>query len=219
MQKVLNVNPALRVPLPSPRLETRPPSHGQVYRFAASDDGTSCDVRVHDVLVGRAPEAEASASSSLTGGTAPSTICSAIPSWKPEHWHIDNLHHNVDHVPRFGIADHVLQTLRDWHIDVLFDAPSHLHCRVNRGSRAISAAMNGSCHGQAHRQLLTAPVASQTSHASTLCCRSNVTTSHGPGVRRFKRATWSSCTRPSCLQRASKKRLHAGSWLKDVHTV
>ena len=51
MQKVLNVNPALRVPLPSPRLETRPPSHGQVYRFAASDDGTSCDVRVHDVLV------------------------------------------------------------------------------------------------------------------------------------------------------------------------
>ena len=141
----------------------------------------------------------------MTGGTAPSTICSAIPSWKPEHWHIDNLHHNVDHVPRFGIADHLLQTLRDWHIDVLFDAPSHLHCRVNRGSRAISAAMNGSCHGQAHRQLLTAPVASQTSHASTLCCRSNVTTSHGPGVRRFKRATWSSCTGPSCLQRASKK--------------
>ena len=41
--------------LPSPLQSTPRESHGQVYRFAASDDGASWDVRVHDVL---APERE-----------------------------------------------------------------------------------------------------------------------------------------------------------------
>ena len=55
---------------------------------------------------------------------------------KLEHWRIDNLlHHGLCHDLRHGIVDHLLHTLKRWHIDVLFDAPSHLHCRVNRGSR------------------------------------------------------------------------------------
>ena len=44
----------------------------------------------------------------------------------------------------------------------------HLHFCLNRGARAVFAVMNRSCRGHAGRPLLMAPVASHTSHASSL---------------------------------------------------
>ena len=73
--------------------------------------------------------------------------------------------------------------------DHFFHPRDHL-CTEEFGKRgtspaprcAISAVTHSSCRGLARRQLVVAPVASQTSHACTMCCRSSVTNIHGPTV-------------------------------------
>ena len=94
-------------------------------------------------------------------------------SLKHEHRHIDNLlHDGVYRDLRHGFVDNLLHTLRDWHIDVLFDAPSHLHFRVNRGSRRTSSVSRDNARAKLMGRPLGSVAKKKTAkncHPSCLC--------------------------------------------------